>query len=62
MLFVPLTIAPSERDDINVFDNSIFELLWVECRCSFSKNCKSKKFLNITYNTLKKYQMISSNN
>ena len=56
MLFVPLKPAPGERDALNLFDSSIFESLWVECRCNFSKNCKSNVLLNITYNLLKKYQ------
>ena len=53
MFFVPLKLAPSERNDLNLLDNSIFESLWVECRCTFSKNCKSTILLNITYNPLK---------
>ena len=57
ILFVPLKLAPSERNDLNLFNNSTFKLLWVECRCNFSKNCKSKILLNITYNPLKKYQI-----
>ena len=42
MLFVPLKLAPSERDDLKFLDNSTFESLWVECRSKFTKNCKSK--------------------
>ena len=57
MLFVPLKLDPSEHDDSNLFDNSTFESLWVECRCNFSKTYKSKTFLNKTYNPLKKYQI-----
>ena len=57
MSFVPLRLAPIERDDLNLFDNSTFDTLWVECRCNFSRNCKSKTLLNITYNPLKKYQI-----
>ena len=57
LLFVHLELAPSERDISNLFDNSTFESLWVECRCNFSKNSKSKILLKITYNPLKKYQI-----
>ena len=54
MLFVHLKLAPSERDDFNLFDNSTFESQWVEDRCNFSKNCRSKKLLKVTYNVHKK--------
>ena len=37
MLFVPLKLSPSERDDLKIFDNSTFEWFWVECRCKFWK-------------------------
>ena len=57
MLFVSLKLAPSEQDDINFFDTSTFESLWVECRYNVPKNCKSKILLNNTYNPLKKYQI-----
>ena len=57
MIFIPLRLAPIERYDLNLFDNSTFDSLWVECRCNFSKNCKSKMLLNITYSPLKKYQI-----
>ena len=57
MLFVPLNLAPRERDGFYLFDNSFFESLWVECCCNFSKNYQSKILLIIIYNRLRKYQI-----
>ena len=57
MIFVPLRLAPIERDDLSLIDNSTLDSLWVECRCNFSKNCKYKMLLNIIYKPLKKYQI-----
>ena len=37
MLFVPLKLARSERDDLYLSDNATLEYLWVECRCIFLK-------------------------
>ena len=50
-------IAASEHDDLNLFDNSTFESLWVEWRGNFSKKCMSKILSNVTYNPLKKHQI-----
>ena len=37
-LFVPLGLAPKERDELNIFDKSNFESVWIECRSNFSNN------------------------
>ena len=37
MLFVPLKLAPRERKDLNLFDKTKFDTMWVECRNDFSK-------------------------
>ena len=42
MLFVILKLAPIERDYSNLFENSIFESFWVDCRCNFPKNARLK--------------------
>ena len=47
-LFAPLTLAPKERKDLNIFDKSKFESLWVECCCNFSNTFRSKLLLNVT--------------
>ena len=57
MLFLPLRLAPKERKDLNIFDKSKFESSWVECHCNFSKDCRSKMLLNVTYNSLKANQI-----
>ena len=59
MLFVPLRLAPKEREDLNIFDKSKFESSWVECRCNFSNICESKMLLDVTYNLLKANQIDS---
>ena len=37
MLYVPLRLALKERKDLNIFDKSKIESLWVECSCNFEK-------------------------
>ena len=44
--------APKECENLNTFDKSKFEPLWVECRYKFSNSCRSKLLLNIIYNLL----------
>ena len=50
-----VTMQTSKGDDF--FENSIFESLWVECRCIVSKLLKSKINLKTTYNPLNQYQV-----
>ena len=56
MLFVPLKLAPRERKDLNLFDKTKFDSIWVECRNDFSKNCKKTMLINVTYNPMKQFQ------
>ena len=57
MLFVPLRLAPKESKDLNISDKSKFQSSWVECRNNFSNDCRSKMFLNATYNPLRANQI-----
>ena len=57
VVFVSLRLGPKQRKDLNIFDKSKFESLWVAGRCNFSNNCRSKKPLNVTYNPCKANQI-----
>ena len=50
-LFVPKILAPKERPDLMMFDENVFESVWVECK-SFSKKFE-KMLFNLTYNPSK---------
>ena len=56
VFFVPLRLTPKEQKDLNVFDKSRFEFLWVECRCNFWNTFRSKMTLNVTYDPMKTNQ------
>ena len=57
MLFVPLKLAPRERKDLNLFDKTKFDSIWlVKCRNDFAKNCKKTMLINKTYNPMKQFQ------
>ena len=55
MLFVPHKLAPKERSDLNLFNKSLFDSVWVECRSDFSQSCSTKMLINLSYNPHKKY-------
>ena len=56
MLFVPWILAFRERRDLNLFDKSKFDSLWIECPTNFAKISKDKMLNNIIYNTKKSIQ------
>ena len=57
-LFVPLSLAPKERTDLNLFDKERFESIWIECKESFDRSCKKTMLINISYNPSKQLQSI----
>ena len=48
-LFVPNSLSPKERKDLNYLNNESFESLWVECNNNNGTN-KKKQLNNISYN------------
>ena len=56
MLFVPRLSALRERHDLNLFDKSKFDSLWIECPTNFSKSSKDEMPINISYNPNKSMQ------
>ena len=49
MLFVPKSLNPKERKDLNYLNKESFESLWVECKINHGTNEK-KQLINISYN------------
>ena len=50
MLFVPKSLNPKSRKDLNCMDAGKFESLWIECNLTNDTKKKQKQLINISYN------------